>query len=139
MTQTEIILKKLRHKILATAELIEDIFPGYQKTYKAMSRAMHGYSYPEKLSKKQIERLQEKSFFALLSRLRNQGFIKKQKIAGMSHWQITQSGIKKLKKFKDKILKTIHFPKRHNFIRSAAGNCKPCSVLERVWCRSKNN
>ncbi|MBI3046265.1 MAG: hypothetical protein HYY86_01835 [Candidatus Harrisonbacteria bacterium] len=110
MTQTEIILKKLRHKVLVTAELIDDIIPGYQKTYKAMRRVMHGYTYPEKLNKKQIERLQEKSFFALLSRLKKQGFIKKQKIKGLSHWQITKNGIQKLEKIK--IFKTAYFPKR---------------------------
>jgi len=111
MTKTEIILKKLRHSALTTGELIESCMPSYQETYKTMQRKMRGDIAPLRLSDAQQKRLQEKSFFSLLSRLKRQGLVEKQKLGSISHWKTTPKGLQKIKNGV-KILKTAFFPKR---------------------------
>ena len=110
MNKTEIILSKLRHRVLSTAELIEELLPGYYATYQAMRKKISGNTYPEKISKEEYARQQEKSFYTLLSRLHQDGMIQRKKSGMKSIWNITKMGLGKL----EKVLKSIkaNLPKK---------------------------
>jgi len=141
MTKTQIILKKLRHATLTTAEIIESFLPGYSETYEAMRKKIKGYTYPQKLSPQQWKRQQERIFYTLLSRLKEHELVKKQGIGPKSLWEITQKGIENLEKIK--INPTKDFPKENysksldKFLNIVVFDIPEKFKYKRVWLRQQ--
>ena len=98
MTKTRMILKKIHHVVLTTAELMESFIPGYSETYEAMHKKVRGCTYPQKPNPQQWKRQQEKTFYTLLSRLKEHDLIEKQKTGSKSLWKITKKGTEYLEK-----------------------------------------
>ena len=66
-----------------------------------MQRRAIGYSYPKRLTPKEQKRLEEKTFYTLLSRLKSDGLVGKQKKGGISVWRITTKGRGRLTNLKE--------------------------------------
>lgn len=95
MTKTQIILDKLHHAAMTTAELIEEIIPDYYALRDMYKRSI-GQEFRRPLSSKEKKRLEEKTFYTLLSRLKNDGLVGKSKGSDASVWHITKRGRERL-------------------------------------------
>ena len=95
-TKTRQILKLLRHRALTTAEFLESILPiGYYDSYKVARNFLGPMDIP-RFNLKEWQRQEEKRFYALMAKLRNEGMIEKNKFDGKTLWKLTEAGLKKL-------------------------------------------
>ncbi|MDP3015157.1 MAG: hypothetical protein Q8N28_01965 [bacterium] len=109
--KTRLILETLKKTERATDVLLGIFFGGYN--YKKMKRKAFYPTLPDPSETNEIKfdpRLLEKEkhkFYSLLSKLKRQGFIKKNKKGGKVFWKITPLGEKRFEKLKN----FLRFPK----------------------------
>ena len=94
--KTRRILEELRHNVRSAKEIFKAIFPHDPDTFKVTKRLLGYMTPPRKLTYDELRRLEEKRFYTLLSKLRKEGFIKKQGVALGAAWQLTATGFKKI-------------------------------------------
>ncbi len=109
--KSELILELLKKTAMTTSDIL-DVFIGGQTYYNLKRKVFHPTS-PEPRRIRQNEQLfryskeTDHNFYSLLSHLKKQGFIKKEKKNNESYWAITALGREKFKKIKE----TACFPK----------------------------
>ncbi|MEK7462872.1 MAG: hypothetical protein AAB621_00710, partial [Patescibacteria group bacterium] len=93
--KTRRILDELQHKARTAGEIFEVIIQHDPDTFKSTKRLL-GYMPPKKLDQDALKRLEQKHFYALLSKLRKEGMIKKQGTGAGAMCNLTGNGQKKL-------------------------------------------
>jgi len=105
------ILETLQIGAEFTVDLLDIFTSSYYDSYKKIKRSMM-YGSPEFKTNWSEKYLESKKFYSLLNRLKNQGFIKKEKENKKTIWSITRKGLEKLKILKKKNKKIlINYPK----------------------------
>lgn len=94
--KTKRILGELRHKARTAGEIFEIIFMHDPDTFKVTKRLLGYMTPPRKPDHYALRRSEEKNFYALLSKLRKEGIIKKQGIGMDAICNLTDNGFKKL-------------------------------------------
>ncbi len=106
-TKSELILELLKKTARTTSDIL-DVFAGGQTYYNLKRKAFYP-TLPELQRKKQSRqgpghsKRANHNFYALLTHLRKQGFIKKEKKNNEDYWAITNFGKEKLKKIKENV------------------------------------
>lgn len=97
------ILTALAGGTLATLEILDELLPNYQKSYKNAHNRLYGSGF---VGKKQpnIASVESQKFYSLLNQLKRQGLIEKKMLNNNVHWKITGIGIKKLKLIQESII-----------------------------------
>ncbi len=101
--KTEAILKALKKGSVATNILLNILIGGVD--YRALKRRAFYPTIPNfQRARGGGDSFQKRkpNFYVILSQLRKQGFIKKEKKNGRSYWSITAAGRKKLEKGKER-------------------------------------
>jgi len=104
------ILEALQDSAETTIDLLTIFTLPYSESYKRIRSLRYGS--PKFKTNWAEEYLKNQQFYSLLNRLKNQGFIKKEKENKKTIWSITRKGLEKLKILKKKNKKIlINYPK----------------------------
>ncbi len=95
-TKTRKILGLLKHRALTAMEILEDILPS-PDTYRVTKKLL-GYMDEPKFDYKAWQRQEEKKFHTLLSKMRHDGLIKKERFDSKNFWELTKKGLKHFEK-----------------------------------------
>jgi hypothetical protein len=94
--KTRRILEKLQHNTRTAKEIFEAVFPRDPDTFKVTKRLLGYITPPKKLTLYELKRLEQKRFYTLLSKLRQEGLVKKRGVGKSAVWQSTAHGLQKL-------------------------------------------
>lgn len=94
--KTREILFHIKDALRTTREIF-DILP----TYREMRRQVFGHMEIPKFDYKEWQWQEEQKFYALLSKLRKEGLVQKQRSNKKSFWKITKKGLEKLSNISD--------------------------------------
>ena len=109
--KTRRILDELRHKARTAGEIFEAIFPRDPDKFKVTKRLLGYMTPPKKFDHYALKRSEEKNFYALLSKLRKEGIIKKQGMGMDAICNLTDNGLKKLINYAEQ-KRSLNLPKR---------------------------
>ncbi|OGY64207.1 MAG: hypothetical protein A3I89_02295 [Candidatus Harrisonbacteria bacterium RIFCSPLOWO2_02_FULL_41_11] len=109
--KTRRILEELRHHARAAKEIFEEIFPHNPDTFKVTKRLLGYMTPPRKPNFHELKRIEENKFYALLSKLRTQGIVKKRGVGARALFNLTNNGLKKLIRYAEQ-KERINIPKK---------------------------
>lgn len=81
-------------------EILDEILPNYQRSYKSARRALYAGALAAKKDLK--ERIEKQKFYSLLNHLKRQGLVEKNSNSSGILWKITAAGLDKLKLFEER-------------------------------------
>lgn len=116
--KTRRILDELQHRARTAGEIFEAIFMYDPDTFKVTKRLL-GYAPPKKLDHHALKRSEQKHFYALLAKLRNEGMIKRQGIGMNAICNLTGNGLKKLTNYAEQ-KHFLNLPKRKYIAEKSA-------------------
>ena len=138
--KTKRILNSLKHEALTTLEFLETVLPTFPDSYK-VTKNLLGYMDVPKFDYKKWKREEEKRFYALLAKLRKEGFVKKKKFNAEILWQLTAAGLEKLKvlneNMQDVLPKRQYLKKKSKDLIVVIFDIPEKLKYKRVWLRQQ--
>ena len=96
-SKTKKILGLIRHKALTAAEIFETFRLSSPDTFRVTKRLLGHMDVP-KFDYADWKRQEEKKFYTLLSKMKRDGFIKKENFNSKNFWELTRKGLNHLER-----------------------------------------